>query len=284
MMSAHTYLKNSISLANDRKYWAAFQHMDFAIMLSKNRGFYFYQKIKMLYSLNFHEDCMQLILSQLKFLYNDTSLYLFSKILLYYEEISQCTKDELIYLLIKNEIPKCLAYEYSKLVEFKHVDFYKKATQAKAKQHYTLAIAYCDLNIKQNKITQDVLFLRAYSYHCLGDFDQSRRAYLMLIEKFPNYSLGYNNFALCLMENQHYSAAEDYFKKALELDPTNVHYTYNLSECYSQGGKYELAVSNFTSLLGSSLNQKQLYYHLYYANKKLNNRRLAKKYYKLWYN
>ncbi len=282
-MSAHAYLKNSIALANDRKYWAAFQHMDFAIMLSKNRGFYFYQKIKMLHSLNFHEDCMQLILSQLKFLYNNTSLYLFSKVLLYYENTSHCTKDELVYLLIQNEVPKCLAYEYDKLIESKHLDFSKKASLAKVKQHYTLAIAYCDLNIKQNKITSDILYLRAYCYHCLGDLDETRRAYLMLIEKYPEYHLGYNNFALYLMEMQYYTEAEQYLKKALELDPFNVHYTYNLAECYCQCGKYDLAVSNFTSLLGSPINKKQLYYQLYYTYKKLNNKKLAKKYYKLWY-
>lgn len=283
MMSAHAYLKNSISLANDRRYWEAFQYMDFAIMLTKNKGFYFYKKIKMLYSLNFHEDCMELILSQLKFLYSHTSLYLFSKILSYYEEISQCTKDELVYLLIKNDIPRCLAYEYPKLIKEKQIDFYKKANVSKERQHYTLAIAYCDLNIKQNKITTEILYLRAYCYHCLGDFDKTQKAYLMLIDRFPKYHLGYNNLGLLFMENQSYGQAEEYFKKALELDHSNLQYTYNLAECYSQWGKYDSAIPYFNTLLGTAFNQKQVYYQLYYASKKGKNRKLAKKYYKLWH-
>ncbi len=279
-LSPLNYLKNALSLLQQEQLKDALQSIDAAIVFSGNSSFYIYQKIRILYNLGALQTCSQLIVSQLEYLYKYSSLYILCRTIDYYQKINVCNLEELENLLKNVHVPYCLASIYKELMFQKEKPFLARARKAMVQDDYSLCIAYTDLHLKLNPATKDLIHMKAYSYHILGQLQQALpyyKEYLKLNVKDPK---AYTELGIILLESGQISEALEYFEKASYMDPTNKEYLSYIAECQIASKKYDAAVITYQTIEKYYSTDIQNYFNLSYAYKKANKKYLSRRYLK----
>ncbi|XP_055677652.1 protein O-mannosyl-transferase TMTC4 isoform X2 [Lutzomyia longipalpis] len=75
-----------------------------------------------------------------------------------------------------------------------------------------------------------IFFTRANAFGKLGDFQESERLFLRAIELRPNYAMYYANLGVLYHRWRRHSQAEEYYRKALKVDPNLRSVRENLSK------------------------------------------------------
>lgn len=134
---------------------------------------------------------------------------------------------------------------------------------------------------------EDALFGLAATYHRLGNIEQARPLYGMLLKVNPNHREGLNNFlvlvsdespqdalpelerletrnpdfspipaqlAIVLDKMGYHERAQEKMLRALELAPDNMSYRYNLAVMLDQRGEYGNAAALYRALIKASMN------------------------------
>ncbi len=279
-LSPQNYLKNALSLLRQEQLQDALQSIDAAVIFSGNSPFYIYQKIRILFNLGALQSCSQLIVSQLEYLYKYGSLYILCRSIDYYQKINACNLEELENLLKNVHVPYCLASIHKELMLQKQKPFLAKARKAMVQDHYPLCIAYSDLYLKLNPVTKDLVYMKAYSYHMLGQLQQALpyyREYLKLNLKDPK---AYIELGAILLEMGQVSEALEYFEKASYMEPTNKEYLSYIAECHIASKKYDSAIATYQTIEKYYSTDIQNYFNLSYVYRKINKKHLSKRYLK----
>ena len=276
--SPHTYFQKSMHLAHECAIEEALQTIDAAIIFSHNAPFYIYQKMKLLFNLGTYESCSELILSQLEYLFKNASLYLLCRFIDYYQKINHIDSASLSTLLEKAHVPYCLANEYEDLLYHPYKPLMPLAKKATIQDHHKLCISYCDLLTKTREFSSEVIYLKAYSYHMLGDLMKARLCYMEFIALEPHSALAYNNLGLIFMEEGLYLDALKALQKATSLEPNNKEYLMHLAECYCNFKHYQEAAKIYKSLHKAFPDDLQTYFDLSYTYRKYNKKFLYRKY------
>ena len=279
-LSPLNFLKTALRLLVEDQLQAALQSIDAAIIFSGNSPFYIYQKIRMLYDLGAYRSCSQLIVSQLEYLYKHSSLYILCRSIDYYQRMNNCTQEELENLLRTAHLPYCLAVTYGEILITKEKPFLKRARKAMVQDHYPLCIAYCDLYLKIHPMTTEILYMKAYAYHMLGELQTALSYYKEYLNLNLKDSKSYTYLGSILLELRQPSEALEYFEKASYMDPTNKEYLTYMAECYIALKKYDMAISTYQTIEKYYSTDIQNYFNLSYAYKKVNKKHLSKRYLK----
>lgn len=274
----HTYFQKALQLAHDGAIQEALQSIDAAIIFSNNSPFYIYQKMKLLYALGAYESCSQLILMQLEYFFKKASLYLLCRIIDYYKKINNPDQDVLQTLLTQNHVPFCLAFEYENLLYQPYKPLLPLAKKANVQDHYELCISYCDVMTKTREFSSDVVYMKAYCYHMLGNLTKARLCYLEFIALEPSNALAHNNLGLVFMEEGLYLDAIKVLEKAVVLAPDNKEYLMHLGECHCNCRQYPEAAKIYETLHKTFPDDLQTYFDLSYTYKKYNKKYLYRKY------
>ncbi|WP_054740352.1 tetratricopeptide repeat protein [Cellulosilyticum ruminicola] len=262
------YFKKSLDFTCNGNTEEAIQSMDTAIIISDNAPFYIYQKMKLLYTLNLTERCSQFIITQLEYLFKNASLYLVCRFIDYYQKIHDLDLARLTLLLESIHLPYCLALEYKDLLYHPRKSLTHLAQKASIQDHHKLCISYCELIHKTKVFSPDIIYLKAYSYHMLGNLIKARLTYMEFIALEPENALAYHNLGLILMEQAQYLEAQKALEKANELAPNNKHYLMDLAECHTRFKHYEEAIAIYKSLHKAFPDDLQTYFNLSYIYKK----------------
>lgn len=272
------YFKRALELSCNGNTEEAIQSIDAAIIISNNSPFYIYQKMKLLYNLNLTERCSQFIITQLEYLFKNASLYLVCRFIDYYQKMHHLDLARLTLLLENAHLPYCLALEYEDLLYHPHKTLIYFAQKASLQDHHKLCISYCDLIHKTKAFSSDTVYLKAYSYHMLGNLMKARLTYMEFIALEPENALAYHNLGLILMEQGQYLEALKALEKAHQLAPTNKNYLMHLAECHCRFKHYEEAIKIYESLHKDFPDDLQTYFNLSYIYKKHHRYLLAYKY------
>ncbi len=274
----HTYFQKALSSAHEGAIEEALQCIDAAIVFSNNSSFYIYQKMKLLFDLGAYEICTQFIAMQLEHLFKNASLYLVCRFIDYYQKINQADLTHLQKFLEAKHVPFCLATEYKDLLYHPHKSLLPLAKKASVQDHHTLCISYCDLITKTPEFTSNAVYLKAYSYHMLGNLTKARLCYLELIALEPDSALAHNNLGLVFMEEGLYKDALNVLQKAVSLAPTHKEYLMHLAECHCRCKQYGEAAKIYEGLHKAFPDDLQPYFDLSYTYRKYNKKFLCHKY------
>lgn len=277
-LSPYAYYKRALQLLEIQADHEALQALDTAIILSSSSPFYIYQKIKFLYKLGEFETCSTFILTQLDFLYKYASLYLLCRSLDYYQKINHLPLPELSNLLENKNLPFCLAEEYTHLLTTSHPNLLPSAKKAMYQDHYIQCISYCNVIAKTAHPSSEVLYMKAYSYHMLGDLYKARQGYEAYLAIAKEDASAYHALGLLLMEIGLFDQALTALQKASHLSPGNLQYLSHIGECYYATKQYALAEETFENLASCYPNDLQTYFNLSHTYKKHRKKSLYKKY------
>lgn len=279
-LSPQAYFKNALLLFNNQQLSPALQAIDAAIVFSNNSPFYIYQKIRILYDLGAYKSCSQLIVSQLEYLYKQGSLYILCRVLDYFQKMNHYELDDFKNLLNHHHIPYCLADSYNTLLTQKDKPFLLLAKKAMAQDDYTLCLCYCNLYCKIHPITPDIMYMKAYSYHMLYNLIPARNNYMEYLMTQPDNPSAYINVSLISMELGDYTIAINYLQQAFAMDSSNTQYLFYLGECYYAAKKFKEAIATYEIIAKLEPGNLQNCFNLSHAYKKINKRRLSKRYLK----
>ena len=236
--------------------------------------------IRILYDLGAYKSCSQLIVSQLGYLYKHSSLYIVCRSLDYFQKINHYTRDDLEKLLSSHHVPYSLADSYDTLLTQKDKPFFSLAKRAMVQDDYTLCISYCQLYCKLRPINPDIMYMKAYSHHMLGDLPKARHYYLEYLNAKPNHPSAYLHISLVSMELGDYEGAISYLQKASSMEPQNIQYLSYLGECYYASKNFEQAIATYKAIAQLEPDNFQNCFNLSHAYQKLNKRRLSRRYIK----
>lgn len=280
-VSPHYYFKKSLVLIQQGKVLDALQHIDCAIVFSSHSPFYIYQKIKFLFETDDFITCSDYILEKVHFLHKHASLYIVCKIIHYYELMNHTSVEHLKEILAEKEVPYCLASEYKNILNCQVSNLFYFAQEAASQDDFLLCIDYCNLMIKQNKLTWEMLYLAAYSYHMAGSVHKACEYYKKCIMMNSKNDKVYNDLGLALMELCLYNEALECLNKARDLSPENIDYLSHIAECYYALRAYSLSQETYEEIIRIHPSYLQIYFNLSHICKKQNKNFLSKKYMKL---
>lgn len=132
------------------------------------------------------------------------------------------------------------------------------------KSIYLLNLAY-----QRNNKNINVLNLLAKIYYELGNFDNSKQMFMELEKVTPTAEV-LNYLGLFSLNEQNYTKAINYFKKANDLEKNSAEYSYNLASAYFMEGWLDEALKYFTQAIGLDPNNIDYHYslaYLYYQRK-----------------
>lgn len=279
-LSPFHYFKKGLGLLQEKQLKEALQSIDAAIVFSENSSFYIYQKIRILYDLGALQTCSQLIVSQLEYLYKHSSLYILCRTIDYYQKINSCKLDELEDLLKNVHVPYCLARIYQDLMLKKDRPFLAKAHKAMIQDDYPLCIAYADLYLKLNPVHKDFLYMKAYSYHMLGELQYALPYYKKYLKLNPTDPTAYTQLGAILLELGCINEALEHFEKAHAIEPTNKAYLSYIGECQIAAKKYTAAIATYQTIEKHDKTDIQNYFNLSYTYKKINKNYISRRYLK----
>lgn len=279
-LSPFHYFKKGLSLLQEQQLDEALQSIDAAIVFSDNASFYIYQKIRILYDLGALQTCNQLIVSQLEYLYKHSSLYILCRTIDYYQKLNHCTLDELEGLLKNVRIPYCLARIYEELMFQKDRPFLAQARRAMIQDDYPLCIAYANLYLRFNPVHKNPIYMKAYSYHMLGELQHALSYYKTYLQLNPTDPTACSQLGAILLELGDINEALEHFKKAYAIEPTNTAYLSYIGECQIAAKKYTAAIATYQTIEKHDKTDIQNYFNLSYAYKKINKNYISKRYLK----
>lgn len=275
---ASTYFKNARLLSEQGDFIEAIKSMDTAIVLSCNSPFYIYQKIRLLFNLDYFRSCSEFIVSQLSYLYKQGSLYIFCRTLDFFQKMNHYSVDQLSKLLSCYEIPLCLADTYEEILFERKRPFYDLAHQAMDKGDYNLCLSYCELYQKAFPTHGDIVYMKAYSYHMLGQLQKALLEYLIYSKMRPNTAMASIHIAFVLMELRDYETAISFFEKANKMEPSNIDFLLYLGECYYVSKQYSLALSIYKDIEKAQPDHIQNLFNLSHTYAKLKKNHLSRRY------
>lgn len=279
--SSHDYFKHSLALLKADKTDEALQLLDAAIVFSNNSPFYIFQKIRVLFNIGTYKDCSKFIITQLEYLYNNSSLYLFCRTVDYLQLMNYYSEDDLEAILKYNHIPYCLANIYKDLLYVYRPDFSSLANRALLKGNYTLCIEYCKLYLRFYAISYEIIDVMSYAYHMLGELNNAYTTLFSHSNLFENIPQFHTQLGYILMELKDYKSAIKHLSRACDLEPDNIQHLSDLAECYGLTKNLELSSGAYLKCIDNEYDNTQIYFNLSHLYKKANKGRLSKHYLKL---
>lgn len=279
-LSPQAYFKNALFLFENQQLPAALQAIDAAIVFSNNSPFYIYQKIRILYNLGAYKNCSQLIVSQLGYLYKHSSLYILCRILDYLQKINHYNLEDLKKLLHHHHVPYCLADSYYTLLTEKNKPFLSLAKKAIVQDDYSLCLCYCQLYLKLHPSTPEVIYMKAYASHMLGDLIQARHNYIDYLKEQSHNASAHISASFISMELGDYEVAIEHLLKACSIEPSNKQYLFYLGECYYAAKKFDQAIATYQTIAKLDPDNLQNCFNLSHAYQKVSKRRLSRRYLK----
>ncbi|HET6266718.1 MAG TPA: tetratricopeptide repeat protein, partial [Acidobacteriota bacterium] len=110
-------------------------------------------------------------------------------------------------------------------------------------------------------LSSRVSFLIALNLYSLQSYDDAYSKWLELSRNYPTSEV-YNNLGVVLMQKQDLQNSGWYFSKAVEMDPKNPDYHFNLAASYVQRSHDENAVLQYKSVIERRPNDYQSLYLL----------------------
>lgn len=124
------------------------------------------------------------------------------------------------------------------------------------------------------------MYMKAYSYHMLYNLIPARNNYMEYLMTQPDNPSAYINVSLISMELGDYTIAINYLQQAFAMDSSNTQYLFYLGECYYAAKKFKEAIATYEIIAKLEPGNLQNCFNLSHAYKKINKRRLSKRYLK----
>lgn len=264
LISPYSYFKAALKLIRINEIDEALKSIDSAILFSQHTPFYIYQKVKLLFSIQHHEQCLHTINSHISYLYKHGSLYIVCRILDYYQKLTQCNQVDLCTFLINYQLPSCLALHYTSWLTTRRRNILSHAQNAFTHDQWNSCIDYCNLYLKGYAPTYDILYLKALAYYRLGNLYKSKELLnccLSMNSKEPSI---YLHLGYIHMELYKFNEAIDAFQSASSLDPENKNYMLHIGECYTASREYDLAYHFYKKLSIRYPQDQQIRFNLFY--------------------
>jgi len=245
----NSYFYMSLKALRLLNFEEAINFIDLTIADSAEKEFYMFQKAKILFIANLLPKCALYIEENMVSLYKHCSLYIFSQVLYYYQQSSNCSTSSLQLLLIEKGIPSILADEYVSIFNKEDMDYLEKATKAMEVSDYTTCISYCNLIFKEGTPPISAYLLTGKCHQILGDYDLATVIYKKALKLKPNLTIIYYNLGGIMMECKQYPKAIVHFQLALSLEPKNLAYRSILAETFFKWKKYDSALAHFKKII-----------------------------------
>ena len=279
-LNSDAHFHNSLEFLRLSNYNLAMESIDLAINNDHYKSFYMFQKIKILFVAQMFTQCSEYIGANLKNLYENSSLYIFSQILHYYQRSSDCPVTDIEDLLLKNSIPSILANKFRTFIDNPYFDLLDNIIHSKEAHDYVTCIDYCDLllNIDSKNLTSHLIKAKC---HCLlGEYDLGISAYKQAIILEPNTVSIYDELGVIMLDLTNYPEAISCFQNALKLDSSNKYLVDQLAESFYLWKKYDSALKYFKKSLSLDPNCNETLLRIASTYEEINKPKKAKKYYK----
>ncbi len=117
-------------------------------------------------------------------------------------------------------------------------------------ENYDKAVKYFQKysNINNTDDNKYAMLNLGLAYSRKGISDSALLWYDKTIEKYPDYSLAYNNKGYILQINKNYKEAIKLYNKALKLDSTNTYALWNRADCFKLTKKYKQAITDYKKI------------------------------------
>lgn len=274
------YFKKSLISLQISNYNSAINYIDKAIATSKNKSFYRFQKIKILYVAKMYDECAKYIESQLMDLYKNSSLHIFCQIIRYFKESTNCSTSDLENLLKKNNIPLVLASDFKLFIKKANLNLFQHVLYLNESNDYSKCIGYCDLVLDKDHFNITCYLIKARCYCLLDCYDLAISTYEKVLILESDTASIYNEFATVLMNLKQYPKAIAVFESALKLEPSNSHLINQLAECYYLWKKYDSALIYFKKSLRKNPRCTETLLRIASLYEETNSPKKAKRYYK----
>lgn len=274
------HFHKSLEFLRLSNYDAALESINLAIASNNSKMFYMFQKVKILFVAQMFTQCSDYITQNLKTLYKDSPVYIFSQILYYYTTASTCLISELEDLLLANNIPTILAKEYPTFITIPHVDLLKKILSSKDANDDITCIDYCDLFLNKDTTNVTVYLIKARCHCLLGEEHLTIATYEKAINLALDLPSIYNELGAAMLTFENYPRAISCFEHALELDPSNNLFTAQLAESFFLWKKYDSALINFKKVLIQNPRCSETLLRIANIYEQMNKFKKAKRYYK----
>lgn len=279
-ISSTIHFKKSLEFLRLSNYQSAIESIGAAINNSTDKNFYMFQKIKILFVGQLFSECSDYIELNLIDLYKQSSLYIFSQVLYYYQTTSGCSTSDLEYLLLTNNIPSILANEYQIFINNPTLNLLEKIIFAEEANDYSLCVNYCDLLLKKDPTNITTCLIKAKCHCLLKDYDLGISTYKKAISLEPNVPSIYNELGNVMLGLNYYPEAISCFQDALDLDPSNSYFRTQLAEGFYLWKKYDSALINFKKVLAKKPGCPEVLLRIASTYEEIHKPRKAKRYYK----
>lgn len=95
-----------------------------------------------------------------------------------------------------------------------------------------------------------------------GDIDKAEPVFKTLLARVPDNDAAWYYLGLCRMSRRDAEGAEEYLRRAVDLDPDNYWYRYRLAGLYAMTGRPEVTGNMYEELLRDFPKKSELYYNL----------------------
>ncbi|MEG0578450.1 MAG: Ig-like domain-containing protein [Niameybacter sp.] len=275
------YYQEALQHLHEERITDALNSINMAVSLATDKSLYVFYKIQILYLAKLTSECTSLILSHLHFLYTHCTLSQFTEILTDYQEICNCTTEDLADTLTLHHVPAILASVYPELVDVNDYNFHSKALEYEQSGNLEGCISCCHLALKFEPASISLLHLQATCYMTLKDYTQAILIYNQLLAVHTLTSEIAYPLGLAYMQIGNLKQAVSYFKQLLLETPRHIDGLVNLSECYIQLTDYKPAIPYLEKLTRLEPTNTTYLLRLGEIYNLLNRKHLAKKYYKL---
>ncbi len=279
-INSDIHFRNSLEFLRLSNYQSAMESIDLAITSNSNKDFYMFQKIKILFVAQMFSECSDYIKHNLKVLYDQSSLYIFSQILYYYQSSSNCSSSTLEDLLLTNNIPSILAHEFPVFIDHPDINLLEKIVCTKEAYEYLTCIDYCDLLLDKDTSNLTTLLIKAKCHCLLGNHDLGVSTYEQAISLAPNTPSIYEELGSIFLCLKDYSKAISCFQRALDLDSSNTSLLTQLAESFYLWKKYDSALTFFKKVLSINPHCNETLLRIAATYEQTNRPKKAKKYYK----
>lgn len=273
------YFQASLIYLRLSYYQLAIESIDLAILNSGDNNFYVFQKIKILFVAKMFTECTNYIEDNIITLYTNSSLYIFSQILHYYQTSSGGSISSLKNLLIINHIPSVLADELNAFINTPNINLLENIINAQETGDYTRCIDYCVLLLGKDASNITVYLIKARCYCLLDQHDLGIATYREAITLQPNVASIYSELGNVMLDLKYYSKAIHYFQRALDLDAASPKLLVQLGEGYFLWKKYDSALIHFKKALVKTPGCNETLLDIANTYDQMNQPKKARKYY-----
>ena len=278
-IDSDTYFQESLASLRLSKYDEAVKSIDLAILNSSNKNFYMFQKAKILFVARMFAKCSHYIEDNLISFYDNSSRYIFSQILYYYQAATDCPISHLSHLLVTHDIPSILAHIYKEFINNPKINLLEIIIYSQEAGDYPSCIDYCELLLSKDPSNTTAHLIMARCYCLLGQYDAGITTYRNIIRLHPDVPSIYIELGKVMAGLKHYREATHYFEKALDIDPSNPELMTQLGDGYLLRRKYDRALASFKQALSKKPDCPETLLRIASTYDRTDRPRRAKKYY-----